>query len=266
MKKLLLFLFITVLLVGCGQEKTANEPVEEEKPQTETPAEKPNEETEQPVKEENKAPENKPAETEKTPEKAPEKPAAPAKEQLEKEQPKKEQPTIAAPASELTEYFLNNGTKASFQGEGNEYAEYKTRTVWLNDNYINVYEDNGGVNMVRTFRLDGDEVLLVREEPAEGKDYHPSNDELAKLTTKKVYLKLPLTKGASFEGWTVINDNATLQTPLRSFNHVKVLEKKHDDGDISRRYFAVGFGEIKREYQSATDNGFEVTSVIKTIE
>lgn len=167
----------------------------------------------------------------------------------------------------LSSFFLENGQMASFEGEGNEYATYTTRTVWHNPKHVTVYHDNGGTVVARTFRIEDDRVSVVREEAESYEEYRPTTSELLALAPLYTYLKLPLETGASFDGWTVISDSAVLTTPLRTFNHVIVLEKRHGGSEVSRKYFVKGYGEVKAEYEiMADDETIVITSEIEHIE
>ncbi len=167
----------------------------------------------------------------------------------------------------LSSFFLKNGQTASFRGEGNEYATYTTRTVWHNNKHVTVYEDNGGTVVARTFRIEDDRIVVVREEAESYEDYTPTVSELQALEPLYTYLQLPLENGASFDGWTVIDDSAVLSTPLRTFNHVIVIEKMNEHGDVSRKYFVKGYGEVKDEYEMAADGEtIVITSEIEQIE
>lgn len=147
----------------------------------------------------------------------------------------------------LRAYFMKDGTVASFEGEGNEYATYTTRTKYLDKNFVSVTEDNGGTTMLSIYRIEGDQVLLVWQEPEQYDDMKASELDLESLVPMQVYLRAPLEKGKKFDEWVVADTNATLVTPYKTFNNVLVTEFKSEDG-INRRYFAKGYGEIKREY------------------
>jgi hypothetical protein len=59
------------------------------------------------------------------------------------------------------------------------------------------------------------------------------------------YLQLPLETGALFEDWKVIDNDAVLSTPLRTFNNVIMVLGKIEDGTRVRFYFAKRYGEVK---------------------
>lgn len=165
----------------------------------------------------------------------------------------------------LAGFFMKDGAEVEFKGEGNEFAQFTAKTQWLNDRFVNVYEDNGGTVMLRTFRIDKDKIVVVQEEGESYTEYNPSASELEQLKPQYTYLQLPLKKGEQFDGWTVIDHNAKLDTPLQAFKNVFVIEKENEGG-INRKYFAEGYGEIKREFiMKEGDEEFIVTSTIEKI-
>lgn len=168
---------------------------------------------------------------------------------------------------DLSTYFMKDGTTAEFKGEGNEYAHYMSRTQRLYDRYVSVYEDNGGTVMLRTFRIDDDKIVVIQEEGESYETVTPAENELDEMEPMYTYLQLPLNKGATFNGWAVIDEKATLDTPLQEFTDVLVIEKKGEDGSTIRKYFAEGYGEIKREFiMNEGDQEFAVTSTIEKIQ
>src|SRR4051812_16491719 len=47
----------------------------------------------------------------------------------------------------MRDFFLPNNTKAHYKGDGNEFAELDIEVIQPYDNYIIVYENNGGAYM-----------------------------------------------------------------------------------------------------------------------
>lgn len=166
----------------------------------------------------------------------------------------------------LYDFFMKDGTEAEFEGKGNEFAGFTAKTQWLYDRYVNVYEDNGGTIMLTTFRIDEDKIVVIQEEAESYDAVHPPESELEQMESLYTYLQFPLDKGVSFDGWEVMDNKANLKTPLQSFQNVIIIEKENEDKSITRKYFAKGYGEIKREYiMKENDDEFVVTSTIKKI-
>lgn len=174
------------------------------------------------------------------------------------------------PATEqvaLADFFLKDGAVASFRGEGNEFATYTAKTERLFNRYVNVYEDNGGTVVLRTFRIDEDKIVVIQEK---GEAYEMetfTEEQLTVMTPLYTYLQLPLKVGTTFDNWTITDTNATVETPLQTFKEVIIIEGKGEGESITRRYFAKGFGEIKREFVMVDgDQEFRVTSTIEKVE
>ena len=167
----------------------------------------------------------------------------------------------------LSSFFMPNGSIADYLGEGNEFANFQSRTHWHNDNTVSVYEDNGGTTLLRTYRINKDAVVLIHEEGEYYEEFNPTDDELNTLQPISTYLQLPLEVGTSFDDWHIRNVNQTIETPYRTFNHVILLEKTEESGNINRRYIVKDYGEIKREY-IMNDGGSEnvVSSTLKTVQ
>ncbi|MFD1928007.1 hypothetical protein ACFSFY_08045 [Sporosarcina siberiensis] len=169
--------------------------------------------------------------------------------------------------TDLSQFFLPDKTTAYFKGDGIEFSTYTSRTEWLGDHHVNVFEDNGGVELVTSYRLEDDTIVVLQEVPKETEIYTVTIEELDKMQPIRDYLTFPLEVGTVIDKWTVVSISEELDTPLQFFSNVIVLEQQYEEEAFSRSYFAVGFGEIKREY-IAKENGniFEVTSVIESIE
>lgn len=164
----------------------------------------------------------------------------------------------------LTKFFMPNGTIADYLGEGNEFASFRSRTHWHNDNTVSIYEDNGGSTVLRTYRINKDTIVLIHEEGEYYEEFNPTDDELNALQPISTYLQLPLKEGTSFDDWHIRNVNQTIETPYRIFNHVILLEKTEESGNINRRYIVKDYGEIKREY--IMNDGESETVVSSTLE
>lgn len=169
--------------------------------------------------------------------------------------------------ADMTAFFLEDGAVAHFHGEGNEFATYTTQTEWLDERHITVYENNGGVELAKSYRIDDDRIVLLREEPLQTENETISIEERIELEPIRPYLIFPLAVGDQIDRWTVVSVDEIVDTPMQQFENVIVLEETFEDGAVSRSYFASGFGEIKRSYSAQDeDHTFEVTSEIETIE
>ena len=246
MKKWLVILSASALLAACTAESPEDETTAKpQKPTTEQTATKATEET-------TKAPET------------------------EKETPKKEQDTTKEKDKDadantqtlaLKEYFLADGKKAHFQGEGIEFATYDVQTKWLNDNYVAHYVNNGGVEVQRIFRITPTTIELVVDEVIQTeKPDVPKIEWLEKVKPLEIVLQSPIKKGATFDKWTVVKVDEQVITPAGTYNDVIVVEDKGKDY-VDTRYFAKGVGEIKSVYTMAMDNNetYKTTSTLDKI-
>lgn len=169
--------------------------------------------------------------------------------------------------SDLKQYFLEDNSTAKFKGEGNEYAAFTLKTQHLFDNYIATYEDNGGTVMRRYYKISPTQITLINEQGEAYEEANPSLQELEQMEDISVYLKFPLEVGTEFDGWQITSTRATVESDLQTFENVIVMEKIDDQGNLMKKYFAEGIGEIQREFSSNTEEEpFIVTSVIEHIE
>ena len=165
-------------------------------------------------------------------------------------------------ASALQLFFKEHKTKATFVGEGNEFASFREETVWLTDHIVQTFIDNGGDSVYSIYRITDEVIELVYESVTE-----PSMTigDIRKLPVVELYLVLPIEQGTSFGGWTITDVDVTVNTPFKSFTDV-IAVKKETDGTLSYRYFAPGFGLIKQvESVETTENLIEISSALENI-
>lgn len=166
----------------------------------------------------------------------------------------------------LTDLFLPDGSKAHYLGEGNEFAELDVEVARPFENYVIVHENNGGSLVRHIYKIEPDKISILDEKTVELIKDFPSQAELDAMIPTGVYLKKPLKKGTTFDTWTIVEMDTTVDTPYQKFDHAFVIEMKTDDF-VNRKYFVEGFGEVKRESIMQTDDGeFIVTSTLKTVD
>lgn len=167
----------------------------------------------------------------------------------------------------LTDFFLPDGTKAHYEGTGNEFAELNIEVHHISENFIIVDEDNGGVTIRKVYQLDEDQILLLSQDPVDLNTALPSEEELMDLEEKEIYLQKPLEIGAEFEDWTIIEDNGDVETPYKNFENVLIIESVGEDF-TNRRYLAPGYGEVLREsvMELEEEEDFIVISALDSIE
>jgi len=166
----------------------------------------------------------------------------------------------------LTDLFLPDGSKAHYLGEGNEFAELDVEVARPFENYVVVHENNGGSLVRHIYKIEPDKISILDEKTVELVKDFPTLGELDAMNPTGVYLKKPLKKGTTFDTWTIVEIDTTVDTPYKKFDHAFVIEMKTDDF-VNRKYFVEGFGEVKRESIMQTDDGeFIVTSTLKTVD
>lgn len=165
-------------------------------------------------------------------------------------------------------FFMADGTTAHFEGAGNEFAALTVRTEYLEEDYVALYEDNGGTTFLRVYRISEDRVDLVKEEGEFYDDYAPATEELDVLEAISTYLEFPLEEGGAVGDKTVIQTGATVETPYETFEDAIVLEKQESETTTNTWYFVEGYGEVKREFvtQEEGEEEFSVTSSLESIE
>lgn len=166
----------------------------------------------------------------------------------------------------LTDFFLPDGSKAHYLGEGNEFAELDVEVTRPFKNYVVVHENNGGSLVRHIYKIEADKISILDEMTVDLVKDFPSQAELDAMIPTGVYLKKPLKKGTTFDTWTIVDIDTTVDTPYKKFDHAFVIEMKTDDF-VNRKYFVEGYGEVKRESVMQTDDGeFIVTSTLKTVD
>lgn len=167
----------------------------------------------------------------------------------------------------MNKFFLSDGSKAHYQGEGNEFAELDIEVAHPYENFVIIYENNGGSFVRYIYKIEHDEILILDKQIVGEKTDFPSQSELEAMTSTGIYLKMPFVKGTTFDNWTIVDADITIATPYQTFDHVFVIEQQEKDS-INRKYFAEGFGEVKRESIMTTVDGSEyiVTSTLKAVD
>ncbi|MFS0576384.1 hypothetical protein AB1K83_12165 [Sporosarcina sp. 179-K 3D1 HS] len=167
----------------------------------------------------------------------------------------------------MSDYFPPDGTQARFQGMGNEFAEFEIEVAHPFDQYVIIHENNGGAIVRRIFRLEPDSINILEEKVVENKEDFPDLPAMEAMTPIGVYLKKPFKEGATFDFWTIVDTDASVDTPYKKFDHALVIEEKGKDY-VNRKYFVEGIGEVKRESVMQTTDGeeFTVTSSLELID
>ncbi|WJY28253.1 hypothetical protein [Sporosarcina trichiuri] len=166
----------------------------------------------------------------------------------------------------MMDYFLPDGSKVHYKGLGNEYAEIDMQVFHPYEDIVMTYEDNGGSLIRKLFKVEEDKIIKLDEEHVDTESNAPSIAEIKQMERQGIYLQKPFEKGASFEHWTVVDTDASVDTPYQKFDHAIVIEEKGNDY-VNRRYFVEGFGEVKREsvMKGENDEEFTITSIMESV-
>lgn len=167
----------------------------------------------------------------------------------------------------MLDFFLPEGSKAHYKGEGNEFAELDIEVVIANDTYAVVDEDNGGALIRTIYSIRQDTIQILSNETIDFDMAIPTEKEIAEMEPIEVYLEKPFEKGATFGDWTIADMGVTVETPYKKFEDAIVIEKTDKDF-INRKYFVQGFGEIKREsiMDTKENDEFVITSLLESVE
>ncbi len=167
----------------------------------------------------------------------------------------------------LLSYFPADGSTAYFQGEGNEFASFTLRTTYLDPQHIAQTEDNGGVTLLKIYRITDTNIDLVYREPVDSNPSLPSAAEAASYPVLETILQKPLQVGTSFQGWTIQSTTATVDTGTNIYQDVIQLTRSKDQMTTTK-YFVKDIGLIRIEDTMETDQDepFVVTSTLQKIE
>ncbi|REB07252.1 hypothetical protein DVB69_10415 [Sporosarcina sp. BI001-red] len=146
----------------------------------------------------------------------------------------------------MRDYLLPDSSKAHYEGDGNEFAELDVQVSHPYEDYVMIYENNGAAIIRKLYKVEKDRILILEEKHVDVEENAPPVAAIKKMEVTGVYLQKPFEKGATFGKWTVVDTDATVETPYKKFEHAIVIEDKGDTYS-NRKYFVEGFGEVKRE-------------------
>ena len=166
----------------------------------------------------------------------------------------------------MINYFLPDGSTAHYEGDGNEFAELNINVTHIDNKYVVIDENNGGALIRKIYQVENDKIETLSEDAIDNDEPFPSKEAISNLTAKEIYLQKPFEVGATFNQWTIVETDATVETPYQQFEHVLVIEMKENDF-TNRKYFAEGYGEIKREAVMMTEDeeDFVVSSTLESV-
>lgn len=167
----------------------------------------------------------------------------------------------------MRDFFLPEGSKAHYTGQGNEFAELKIEVAQPYEDYFIVYENNGEAFVRKTYKLGNDKIEILEETTVNYEESFPTLEEVKAMKPIGIYLQKPFSEGTVFDDWTIMKTEVTVETPYKTFDNAFVIETEGPDAVI-RKYFVEGYGEVKRESVMTTGHGEEliVTSTLKSVD
>ncbi|MFJ7666560.1 hypothetical protein ACIQXI_05595 [Lysinibacillus sp. NPDC097195] len=182
-------------------------------------------------------------------------------------QTEQQQATTSQLISILAAYFPPDGSTAYFQGEGNEFASYTLQTTYIDESSIAQIENNGGVTLLKVYRMTNAAIELVYMEAVDETPTLPSAQEIAMFPVIETILQLPLKVGSRFNGWEILSTTASITTEYNTFHDVMEI-RKITDTITTTKYFAKGMGliQIKDEMVTTNQTSFIITSTLQKIE
>lgn len=170
--------------------------------------------------------------------------------------------------SEVTmiDFFLPDGSKAHYLGEGNEFAELDVEVSHPYKDFVIVHENNGGTMIQYIYKIEKDKIDILDKRMVDYKEEFPSLEELNAMAPTGIYLQQPLKVGTTFDNWKITEIEVAVETPYKKFEKAFVIEETGEDF-TNRKYFVEGFGEVKREsIMHMEDGDYVVTSTLKAVD
>lgn len=169
--------------------------------------------------------------------------------------------------AELASFFPPDGSTAFFHGEGNEFASFTLQTTYIGANHIAQVEDNGGVTLLKVYRITDLAIELVYKETVDANPTLPTGQEAASFPVLETILQKPLTVGNNFNGWTIQSNTASLTIGTTVYRDVIQLTRS-EDALTTTKYYVKNIGLIRTEDMMVTANKeqFVITSTLQKIE
>jgi hypothetical protein len=169
----------------------------------------------------------------------------------------------ASPYSIKDYYPFNENVIYSYEGKGNEYAEFTTWVDYIKEDKIQTRTNNGGTEVCKVIEnKDGElKVLLSKEECYYREDLTGRSEG-----DGEILLKEPLVKGTS---WTlsdgrkryISNTEVAVTTPSGKY---KALEVTTEDKESTvKDYYSPNVGLVKTVFKS---EGMEVSSTLSRVQ
>ncbi len=167
----------------------------------------------------------------------------------------------------LKAYFpLHQGMEYSYAGEGNEFAPFTRKIMFVEDNYLQLTDNNGGTVVVKIYKYNDKEITEVF---SEGEFYEDENlipDVRNNEDKAEIILKAPLEVGKSWSSndgdREIVAVDQKVKVPAGTFHQViKIKITYTDSNNTGYEYYAPNIGLIKSEYLG---EGFKIISELES--
>ena len=160
-------------------------------------------------------------------------------------------------------YPIEENTKYSYVGKGNEFATYTVFVDYISNNRIQTRTNNGGTESVNVMELKDNQLTLLY---SRGETYFRQNFLNNEYDGGKILLKGPLKEGTSWnydENTTAVITNISKEvvTPIGNFKAIEVTIEGKQGKTVD--YYAKGVGLVKT---ITFGEGYEVSSTLSSIE
>ncbi|MBB4826030.1 hypothetical protein HNO89_003267 [Sporosarcina luteola] len=173
----------------------------------------------------------------------------------------------------LLDYFLPDGSKAHFQGEGADNAELDIDFAMPYENYVVVHENNGSAIAQYVYEIGEKQITTLSYDLVDSNINFPTLEEIKKMEPVGVYLHKPFEKGQTFGQWEIVETDVPVKTFYKNFDHAFVVQSTEpmigveNKSYIIKKYFVEGIGEVKRESIMETTDGEQlvITSTLESV-
>jgi hypothetical protein len=161
----------------------------------------------------------------------------------------------------LMDFFpISKGSTWQYLGEGNEYASFSRKVLFLEGNRAQFVEDNGGTVSASIFKVTEDQIIRTF---FQGEEYNQTNLLDKESNDNLAILKTPLKAGTKWETSRdvreIVDIDATVVAPAGTFEGCIKVSIKSENSTM-HEYFKAGIGMVKREFES---EGMVVTSTLE---
>ena len=124
----------------------------------------------------------------------------------------------------LLDYFLPDGSKAHFHGEGVDNAELDVDFNMPYEHYVVVHENNGDAIARYVYEIGETQITTLSYDLVDANTDFPTLDEIKKMEPVGVYLQKPFEKGQKFGKWEIIETGASVETYYKNFDNAFVVQ------------------------------------------